>query len=72
MPLTNAGMSALEYPIAAKPSSTFRSNRNFRSVSAKINPASLILAVWMSAPKIRHNALTVGWRERRKPVLDLI
>ena len=54
--------------MAARPSSTSRSNKNFRSVSAKIGPASGTLAVWVSAPG-RHKALTV---ERRKLALGVI
>ena len=44
--------------MAARPSSTSRSNKNFRSVSAKTGPASGPLAVRVSAPG-RHRALTV-------------
>lgn len=51
VPFTRAGMSSLLYPTAPSPSSTCRSNRNWRSVSARTAPASSLFTCRMSAPE---------------------
>lgn len=52
--------------MAERPSSTPRSNKNFRSASAKTGPASAILAVRVLAPR-RHKELTVDREEEAGP-----
>lgn len=51
VPFTSAGMSSLVYPTAPSPSSTCRSNRIWRSVSARTAPASSLFTCRISAPE---------------------
>lgn len=53
VPFTRAGTSSLPYPKAPSPSSTRRSKRNLRRVSARTGPASSRFTWRMSAPE--HN-----------------